>query len=58
MVADYVSATDSFFSILVWLVVWNVILRQRKKLRRVPQLVCFVRKCRRVLCYTGVTKFH
>lgn len=58
MVVDYVRATDNFFSIPVWLMAWNVMLRQRKKLHRVPQLHCLVPKSRRVLCYMGVTKFH
>lgn len=57
MVVDYVSATDSFSSIPVWLPAWNVILRQRKKLHRVPQLRCLVLKSRQVLHYVGVTKF-
>lgn len=58
MVVDYVSATDGFFSLLVWLLRWNVTLRQRKKLHRVPRLLCLLLKSRQVLCYTGVIKFH
>lgn len=58
MVVDYVSVADSFFSIPVWLMAWNVILRQGKKLFRVPQLCYLVLKSRGVLCYMGVRKFH
>lgn len=58
MVVDYVSATDNFFSIPVWVMAWNVILRQGKKLHRVPQLCCLVLKGRGVLCYMVFAKFH
>lgn len=57
MEVDYMSATDSVFGIPVWLVMWNVIVRQRKKLNRVPQLLRLVLE-QGGLCYAGVTKFH